>query len=310
MPRRRKPALQAAFMLLLLVSISAISPSDAFAQDEEAPSLPETAPVPVERPDDEDEGPEPPAEDVEAGDETSGAAEEDDESGSQGSDPADAEGDDETSEDDESEAETEPEPEPEPSPPQAEDPAGLRACRAALRDLGATFQRLDPILPQGMDEDGCGVSVPFAVTQILPGITLEPATEMRCEVALNLARWVKQEVLPAAEALELGPLIALDHGSTYVCRPRNNVEDAKLSEHAKGNAIDIMSFRFEAGETISVSPKEGDGDAAEAFQKAVGSGACLYFTTVLGPGSDPYHDDHLHLDLAERNGGWRMCQAP
>jgi hypothetical protein len=29
---------------------------------------------------------------------------------------------------------------------------------------------------------------------------------------------------------------------------------------------------------------------------------------VLGPGSDGYHEDHVHVDLAVRRGGHRMCQ--
>ncbi|VVT10467.1 extensin family protein [Rhizobium sp. EC-SD404] len=198
----------------------------------------------------------------------------------------------------------------EPLPPEPEDAAALRACRAELRGLGAEFTLLDTIEPEGAEQAGCGVDTPFAVTSILPGIALEPETQMRCATALALAKWVRGEVLPAARALELGQLTTLNHGSTYVCRPRNNVEEADISEHALGNAIDIMSFTFESGEAITVSPKEGDGDASEAFQKAVGSGACLHFTTVLGPGSDAYHDDHLHLDIAKRSSDYRLCQTP
>jgi hypothetical protein len=29
---------------------------------------------------------------------------------------------------------------------------------------------------------------------------------------------------------------------------------------------------------------------------------------VLGPGSDGYHEAHVHVDLAERRSGHRMCQ--
>ena len=29
---------------------------------------------------------------------------------------------------------------------------------------------------------------------------------------------------------------------------------------------------------------------------------------MLGPGSDAYHKDHIHVDLAERAHGYRMCQ--
>jgi hypothetical protein len=35
---------------------------------------------------------------------------------------------------------------------------------------------------------------------------------------------------------------------------------------------------------------------------------CRRFTTVLGPGSDGYHEEHIHLDLAERRSGYRICQ--
>jgi hypothetical protein len=36
--------------------------------------------------------------------------------------------------------------------------------------------------------------------------------------------------------------------------------------------------------------------------------ACARFTTVLGPGSDGHHEGHIHLDLAERGHGYRICQ--
>lgn len=198
-----------------------------------------------------------------------------------------------------------------PSPPAPEDPAELRACRAALVRIGAQFEQLSPITPTDTAQDGCGIDTPFSVTEILPDLALSPAGEMRCETALQLARWVKREVLPAARILARhGKLLSIGHASTYVCRSRNNAQEADISEHARGNAIDIASFTFEDGTTVRVSPKSGDGDAEEAFQKAAGSGACLYFTTVLGPGADPYHDDHLHLDVIVRESGYRLCQSP
>src|SRR5205085_11095183 len=36
--------------------------------------------------------------------------------------------------------------------------------------------------------------------------------------------------------------------------------------------------------------------------------ACARFPTVLGPGSDWYHEDHIHLDLMERRNNYRICQ--
>jgi len=44
------------------------------------------------------------------------------------------------------------------------------------------------------------------------------------------------------------------------------------------------------------------------FRNALRTSACARFTTVLGPGSDGYHNGHVHLDLAERHNGYRICE--
>jgi hypothetical protein len=35
---------------------------------------------------------------------------------------------------------------------------------------------------------------------------------------------------------------------------------------------------------------------------------CSRFSTVLGPGSDGYHEEHIHLDLIERRNNYKICQ--
>jgi len=35
---------------------------------------------------------------------------------------------------------------------------------------------------------------------------------------------------------------------------------------------------------------------------------CARFMTVLGRGSDGYHEDHIHLDLMERHNNYKICQ--
>lgn len=44
------------------------------------------------------------------------------------------------------------------------------------------------------------------------------------------------------------------------------------------------------------------------FRETIRQSACATFTTVLGPGSDSYHENHIHLDLIERHAGYRVCQ--
>ncbi|WP_323765004.1 extensin family protein [Marinovum sp.] len=198
---------------------------------------------------------------------------------------------------------------PEPPVPDriAFDAAALAACHAALDDLGVSYREIDPIAEP--EDAGCGIRQPVEVTGLPGGVALEPTGQMRCETALALAQWVQDFALPASEALpERGRLSAIEQGSTYVCRRRNNAPDGKLSEHAVGNGVDIMSFRFAEGPPIPVMPRERDGTMAEAFQDAARATACLHFTTVLGPGSDEAHADHLHLDVLARRGGFRLCQ--
>ena len=181
----------------------------------------------------------------------------------------------------------------------------LASCEADLRKLEVTFERLDPVI----GENGCGINAPYTITEIAKGVALKPATQLRCKTALFLARWVETVVLAATSTLpgEMH-LKAINHGSTYVCRRRNNSPTGKISEHGTGNAIDITDFEFAGRKPVAISPRAGDGNMEEAFQRAVRAGACLHFTTVLGPGANASHDDHLHLDIARRKRGYRLCQ--
>lgn len=190
-------------------------------------------------------------------------------------------------------------------PPESLSDAVIAACEAELTKLGAVFMRMDPVEGEG----GCGVPQPYDLPEPAPGVALEPDTQLTCPAALATARWVRDVAQPAARALGEGvSLSGIAHASTYVCRGRNGQPGARISEHAAGRAIDISRFEFEGHEPLAIVPRQGKGDIEEAFQRTVQAGACLHFTTVLGPGSDAFHNDHLHLDVAERRGGYRLCQ--
>ncbi|WP_425072485.1 extensin family protein [Sagittula sp. S175] len=181
------------------------------------------------------------------------------------------------------------------------------ACLAVLDGLGVVYSEPAPIIPE--DDRDCGILRPVAVTEIAPGVEIAPPAVVRCETAEAMALWVKDFVLPAAARMEdRGALRAIRNGSGYVCRRRNNLPDGKLSEHAFGNAFDVMGFEFAEGPPIPVQPREAEGTMAEAFQDAVRASACMEFTTVLGPGSNATHEDHLHLDIIARSSGYRLCE--
>ncbi|MGB5864557.1 MAG: extensin family protein [Sulfitobacter sp.] len=189
----------------------------------------------------------------------------------------------------------------------AESDVDYAACLATLDEMGVVYTEVAPLIPEG-DAD-CGILRPLSVTEVLSDVAIEPAAIIRCETAKAVSLWTRDFVIPASERLpERGALVGIQNGSGYICRRRNNLPDGKLSEHAFGNAIDVMGFDFEDGSTLKVEPREAEGSMAEAFQDAVRASACLNFATVLGPGSNASHADHLHMDIIARNSGYRLCE--
>lgn len=210
---------------------------------------------------------------------------------------------------------------PEPSPPAPDEtaappvwqelretPQDYAACKLALSVMGSSFQELPPLRDDQNAE--CGIARPIRLTAPIPDVVIEGGAVMRCSTARALALWVHDFVRPAAGALPGAPrLNGMITGTTYDCRGRIGSDPAaRLSEHAFGNAIDIAALTFSDGSTLPIQPRTDDGNLAEAFQRALRGTACLYFTTVLGPGTDPAHADHLHLDIRDRKGDWRLCQ--
>jgi hypothetical protein len=99
-----------------------------------------------------------------------------------------------------------------------------------------------------------------------------------------------------------GGISELRVAAHYVCRTRNHRAGAKLSEHAKGRAIDISALHLRDGTQVTVL----EGWGSRAYGPALRSmheRACGTFGTVLGPGSDGYHEDHFHFDVAQHGNG-------
>lgn len=167
------------------------------------------------------------------------------------------------------------------------------SCSKTLTALGVTAVSVDPIRA-----GSCGIAAPVEVASLGGGaVSLTTKAVVNCDIAATLATFMRDTVDPIARRKLGGSVTDIRIAATYACRTRNSVKGAKLSEHAKGNAVDISAFMVK-GEWIVVGGKNGL--AQNAFLKDVRKAACGPFTTVLGPGSDPYHSDHFHLDLAKR----------
>ncbi|WP_321339154.1 extensin family protein [Breoghania sp.] len=160
---------------------------------------------------------------------------------------------------------------------------------------GAVTERAGQPLP---DVPACQIPVPVEVSAVGEGgdIALTPAATLDCALAGSFAAWMREVVAPAALEHLGFPVSGVRIAASFHCRRRNNLPDGKLSEHAKGNAVDISAFRLADGREVSVEEGwKGEG-AEKAFLLSVRKAACDRFLTVLSPEGDAYHQDHLHLD--------------
>jgi len=147
---------------------------------------------------------------------------------------------------------------------------------------------------------GCGVPNPVRITSI-DGVALSQPATLNCTAARALKKWVSGTVKPTVGRLG-GGVASLQVAAHYSCRTRNNKPGAKISEHGRGNAIDISAIVLKNGVTLTVL--KGWKDRVQSrILKAVHKGACGTFGTVLGPNADRYHRDHFHLDTARSRGG-------
>lgn len=150
--------------------------------------------------------------------------------------------------------------------------------------------RLEPI---GSRTSGCGVAEPVQVTSV-SGVVLNPAANIDCDTAQALRSWVDQGLQPAFAPAEV---VELRVFGSYVCRSRNNVRGAKISEHGRGRAVDIGALVLNSGKTLTVQSN------FNAQMRKAYKSACGIFGTTLGPGSDGYHEDHMHFDTAKHRSG-------
>jgi hypothetical protein len=140
-------------------------------------------------------------------------------------------------------------------------------------------------------------------------VALKQRMTLACPALAEAEAWLADTIQPAAN-LYFGVPVAEINAGSYSCRGRNNQAGAKLSEHSFGNALDIMSFTLADGHVITVKGGWRGTEAEQAFLREVFVGACARFSTVLAPGSNVFHYDHIHVDLAmhDPRGLKRICK--
>jgi len=194
----------------------------------------------------------------------------------------------------------EPEKTAEPAVPKAPEPS---ACRVALTEEVA----IAPSIPDIHGPGGCGgedlVKLEAIVLPNKHRVAVTPPATLRCKMASEIADWVRTDVVGLTAPLGGEPVV-LDNFDSYECRSFNRIPGGHLSEHGRANALDVRAIKLGNGKSIELTDRTVPRDLRERFLHSV----CVRFTTVLGPGSDWYHEEHIHLDLMERRNNYKICQ--
>ena len=157
----------------------------------------------------------------------------------------------------------------------------------------------------------CGLTRPFKVTALQGGaVTFNATATLDCPMVAELDQWLTDIVQPSAQARFGQKVIQINSMGSYACRGMNNQTGAQLSEHSFGNALDIGGFVLADGQQITLVQDWWHGDEqARAFLMDIHRGSCERFSTVLSPGSNAFHYNHIHVDLAMHGrSGRRICK--
>ncbi|MDB5621243.1 extensin family protein [Tardiphaga sp.] len=192
------------------------------------------------------------------------------------------------------ESELSPEPSPEPE----------RAPRRAL--YGRYSSGVQPA-PQVDEQPRLGPGQGNVTGSVGP-VALKPTATLACPIVSALDQWLAESVQPAAQRWFGARVVEIKQISAYSCRGMNGNSRAHISEHAFGNALDIAAFTLADGRKITVKGGWKGLPEEQGFLRDVQGAACQVFNTVLAPGSNVFHYDHIHVDLMRRSSRRVICQ--
>jgi hypothetical protein len=139
-------------------------------------------------------------------------------------------------------------------------------------------------------------------------VAVRPAATLACPIVSALDHWIADSVQPAAMRWFGARVVEIKQISAYSCRGMNGDSHAHISEHAFGNALDIAAFTLADGRQITVKDGWHGMPQEQGFLRDIEAAACQQFSTVLAPGSNVYHYDHIHVDLMRRASRRLICE--
>jgi hypothetical protein len=185
---------------------------------------------------------------------------------------------------------------------------------ACLKRLGAAGIEFEVVAVPLAANPGCAIETPVRLKAIKlasrwrASIGLPDEPTLSCQFSERFGHWLRDLVAPLIAGGLAVELKSVHTGPGYECRNRNRAETGKISAHASGLAVDVASFELANGRTLPIKPN-GD-EHLRATVDAIRVATCGWFTTVLGPGSNAAHADHMHVDILQHGSSdrYRICQ--
>jgi hypothetical protein len=192
------------------------------------------------------------------------------------------------------------------APPPAPATVSNDACIDALRDEGLEFERVEPTGGQ------CAIETPvrllrLARTADVREVGFPEKPILSCPFARTFSEWTRRVAAPLARGTMNDEIVSIHTGPGFECRTRNRQAGGKMSAHASGLALDVAAFGLTGNRRLPITDRRPE---HEPFLNALRKASCGWFTTILGPGSDPFHADHWHLDTIQHGSSlnYRICQ--
>jgi len=187
-------------------------------------------------------------------------------------------------------------------------PSDYAGCVSELASQKVVFEQL----PSAKDE-GCeltGAIKLASVSTSFGNVSLSSKPTMLCSFGRTFSGWVREVAAPLTLGYTGQRLAEVETGSAFACRSRYDKPGLIPSEHAKGDAIDIVSFVLADGRRLPVKQQNSDASVSSDLVHALRMTACGYFTTVLGPGADAAHAEHFHFDSGVHGAtpNYRICE--
>ncbi|WP_312310469.1 extensin family protein [Atlantibacter sp.] len=175
------------------------------------------------------------------------------------------------------------------------------ACMAVLRQAGE--QGMIQFREQSSTEGNCPLDSPVRVLRF-GDVQLSSSFLASCPLALSSAMYVHQRAAPIAQQIFGSPLTRIEHVGSYACRNIYHREQARRSEHATADALDVSGFRFANGQRITVHKGWNESGARGEVMRALFNQSCNFYGNSLGPNYNAAHADHFHLGMR----GFGLCR--